>query len=53
MPQLFTSLHYHVVFSTMNRQPTIVAEIRNRLYEYIGGILARHKLAFDEKYFWD
>jgi REP element-mobilizing transposase RayT len=39
MPQSFASLHFHIVFSTKNRQPMIVADIRDRLYGYIGGIL--------------
>src|SRR5688572_18706142 len=39
MPQSFGSLHFHLVFSTKNRQPVIDAELQPRLYEYIGGIL--------------
>lgn len=34
----FTKLTYHVVFSTKYRKPLITGELRNRLYEYIGGI---------------
>ena len=33
----FLSLHYHVVFSTKNRDPLITAAWQPRLYEYLGG----------------
>lgn len=39
MPQSFTSLHYHIVFSTKERRAMITEDIRDRLYKYIGGIL--------------
>src|SRR5215831_19451174 len=39
MPQSFACLHYHLIFSTKNRIPSITAELQPRLYEYIGGIL--------------
>ena len=39
MPQSFTCLNYHIVFSTKNRLPQISSEWRPRLHEYIGGIL--------------
>ena len=39
MPQSFTSLHVHVVFSTKNRAPLITPDLQPRLYEYLGGIL--------------
>ena len=35
----FTSLNYHVIFSTKYRKPVIDESIRERLYEYIGGII--------------
>lgn len=35
----YTNLQYHIVFSTKERQPLIVAELRARLIEYIGGII--------------
>ena len=38
MPQTYTSLHYHLVFSTKNREPTIASAICPRLYEYFGGL---------------
>jgi len=43
MPQSFTSLHYHFIFSTKNRAPMITADVQPRLFEYIGGILRSHK----------
>ena len=39
MPQSFTSLHHPLVFSTKDRRPMIADDIRQRLYDYIGGIL--------------
>jgi len=39
MATTFSNLLYHLVFSTKNRQPSIRAEIREPLYEYMGGIL--------------
>ncbi len=38
MPQTWTSLHYHIVFSTKHRQPTIAAELQHRLFAYLGGL---------------
>ena len=42
MPQSYTCLHYHLVFSTKNRVPAITPEIRPRLWEYLGGIVRGH-----------
>jgi len=39
MPQSFTNLIYHVVFSTKNRQPLITNDVKPRLYDYIGGTI--------------
>ncbi|MBM3980168.1 MAG: IS200/IS605 family transposase [Planctomycetes bacterium] len=39
MPQSYTSLHYHLVFSTKNRVRAITADIEPRLWEYMGGIV--------------
>jgi len=33
----FSSLHYHLVFSTKNREPLIRSEWMPRLHEYLGG----------------
>jgi putative transposase len=35
----YTKLAYHIVFGTKFRRPTIAEEYRERLYEYIGGII--------------
>ena len=37
MASTFLSLHYHVVFSTKNREPWIAAAWRDQLHEYLGG----------------
>jgi REP element-mobilizing transposase RayT len=42
MPQSFASLHYHIIFSTKNREPLLDQTLQPRLYEYIGGILRNH-----------
>src|SRR5262249_14027395 len=39
MPQSYTCLHYHFVFGTKHRHPTITPDIQPRLYDYIGGIV--------------
>jgi putative transposase len=39
MPSTHTSLHYHLIFSTKNREPLISQEWRNELHSYLGGIV--------------
>jgi REP element-mobilizing transposase RayT len=39
MGSTYPSLHYHLVFSTKDRKPTIVPAWRARLHEYLGGIV--------------
>ena len=39
MPSTFTSLHFRLIFSTKHRKPTIAAEWRDRLHEYLGGTI--------------
>jgi REP element-mobilizing transposase RayT len=39
MASTLTTLLYHIVFSTKNREPIITAPIRADLYKYIGGIV--------------
>jgi putative transposase len=39
MPQSLSRLLVQVVFSTKNRQPLIVPEIRERMFDYLGGTL--------------
>jgi REP element-mobilizing transposase RayT len=45
MPQSFSSLNCHIIFSTKHRQPQITAELQPRLFEYIGGILRNNASA--------
>ena len=37
MPSSYLSLHYHLIFSTKNREPVIRAEWIARLHEFLGG----------------
>ena len=43
MPQSFTCLHYHLIFSTKHRLPAITPDLQTRLYDYLGGILHSEK----------
>ena len=40
MSSSYTSLVYHIVFSTKYRKPTLRDPIRSETYSYIGGIIA-------------
>ena len=44
MANTYTSLHYHFIFSTKNREPWINTEIEDRVWGYIGGIARNHKM---------
>jgi len=44
MANTYTSLHYHVVFSTKNRELLIAQEIEERVWAYIGGIARKHRM---------
>jgi len=44
MANTYTSLHYHVLFSTKNREPWIVPGIEQRVWEYVGGIARTHRM---------
>jgi REP element-mobilizing transposase RayT len=44
MANTYTSLFYHVVFSTKNRAAFIDPEIEERVWAYIGGIAGHHKM---------
>jgi putative transposase len=35
----YLSLHYHLIFATKYREPTIAIEWRSRLHEYLGGTI--------------
>lgn len=39
MPSTFSSLSYHLVFSTKLRRPLLTPEIRPRVYAYVGGLI--------------
>ena len=39
MATTYTSLHYHLVFSTKHREPFILKEWREELHSYLGGIV--------------
>lgn len=39
MPSTHTSLHYHLIFATKNREPMISANWRSELHSYLGGII--------------
>lgn len=41
MGSTYFSLHYHIVFSTKERQPFIQTEWRSRVHSYLGGIIRR------------
>lgn len=43
MPQSFSCLHTHIVFSTKNRQRFLTPTVTERLYPYLGGILRNRK----------
>lgn len=42
MTHTLTKLHYHCIFTTKHRRPTLTDDIRARVYGYIRGILAEH-----------
>lgn len=43
MPQSYTNLIAHIVFSTRDRLPMISATLQPRLYEYLGGFVRGEK----------
>jgi putative transposase len=43
MPQSFSAMYAHLVFSTKQRAPSIRDEIASRLYPYFGGIVTSSK----------
>jgi REP element-mobilizing transposase RayT len=52
MANTYTSLHYHIVFSTKNRVQFLKGEIEQRIWAYIGGIARKHGIEYDERYVW-
>ena len=47
MPQSFSAVHIHLVFSTIQRVPWIDQETAARLYPYFAGIVATSKCVLD------
>lgn len=43
MPGTYSQLLLHIVFSTKGRMPWINAQVAERLYPYIGGIVRAEK----------
>ncbi len=44
MAQTYASLYVHIVFSTKDRQPTLRADLRERIWRYLGGIARREEM---------
>jgi REP element-mobilizing transposase RayT len=44
MANTYTSLHYHVVFSTKNRVKCISPAIEQRVWTYLGGVARKHQM---------
>ncbi len=44
MANTYSCLHYHVIFSTKNRECWITPDIELRLWTYLGGIAREHHM---------
>jgi REP element-mobilizing transposase RayT len=44
MANTYTSLHYHVVFSTKNREAWLRQDIEQRVWSYLGGIARENNM---------
>jgi putative transposase len=44
MPDSYVATHIHFVFSTKHRARVLTAAIRERLWQYIGGIAREHRM---------
>jgi REP-associated tyrosine transposase len=44
MANTYTSLNYHLVFSTKNREAWLVEAVRERLWPYLGGIARENEM---------
>jgi putative transposase len=44
MAETYASLYVHLVFSTKDRQPTLQAGLRERIWRYLGGIARREEM---------
>ena len=49
MANTYTSLHYHIVFSTKNRERWITPEVEQRIWAYLGGIAKENKMVSSEE----
>ncbi len=43
MADTYTNIHLHIVFSTKNRRPLVRESLRERLYQYMGGVVRNHR----------
>ncbi len=48
MPNTYSALYTHLVFSTKHREPLLAKSVRPRLFEYIGGICRNTKCVLVE-----
>src|SRR5256885_5732898 len=44
MANTYCSLHYHGIFSTKNREPWLLPDIEERVWQFIGGIARAHRM---------
>ena len=44
MANTYASLHYHLIFSTKNREPWLTPAIEQRTWKFIGGIARAHRM---------
>ena len=44
MANTYTSLHYHIVFSTKNRERWITPDVEQRIWAYLGGIAKENRM---------
>ena len=44
MANTYSSLCYHIIFSTKNRTSYIEPEVEDRIWAYVGGIARKHKM---------
>jgi len=44
MANTYTSLHYHIVFSTKDRELWITPDVEQRIWAYLGGIAKQNKM---------
>jgi len=45
MANTYTSLQYHIIFSTKAREPWLVPDIEQRVWSFIGGIARKHNMS--------